>query len=485
MLNTLSLSLAALAAQPVDAPDWKALATSDIEFAYQTYVDNHPGWLDPTNPGFRDELNAARAAGLAIAETADSSGDYGEALMAFSAVLSDGHARLRSRAKATTGMTGGKATLLWPGFVAAGRGGEARLTDVSGIDLPRGTRIVACDDQPVERFIAKQGIPLGMRPKAPGHWYVYTPNVFAQMDTIPPIARSCDFIAPDGTTHTKALDWQPAPEGLYPRMLRSSEGDPMTVGLTMPAPGIAWIALPTFAPEDEDAARYDTLFADLAARHDELADARAVVIDLRGNDGGSSSWSRRVAGLLWGEDAVKRRMADYFARTEVWYRASEGNLHYLEDAKTQYADYPDIVDFVTELSGLMESARAAGEPFYVERDDEADEAADRALSPLTDFDTPVYVIVHGSCASACLDALDTFTRFSNTTLVGAPSSSDTTYMEVRKVDMPSGQGEVVIPIKFWKDRPRGSGEAYQPALRMDGLDFTTEAFLALIEEQLD
>lgn len=467
-----------------EAPkDWAAMATGDVQVAFDTYVANHPGWIDPTNPAFRAQLEMARDKAMALAQDADSPGDFTKAISTFSAVLADGHAKL---APYSMGDAYGKQTLLWPGFVAAWRGKDALIHDASGFDLPRGTRIVACDGVPAKRWIAEQGLGIGMRPSVPGHYYDFAPRTFAQMDTIDPIARSCDFIAPDGTTHSRDLDWVEAPDDFYARMALAAHGDPLDVGLTEPAPGIHWIALPDFSPDDEDAARYETLFADIAARRDTLKEARAVVLDLRGNGGGSSSWSRSTAEALWGKDAVTRRMADYFADTSVWHRASEGNIQYLVDIQAELQGRPQILAFVKELHAKMAAAHEKGEDFYVEpftEPEEREEAA--ALSPVTDFTTPVYVIVHGRCGSACLDAIDTFTRFSNTTLVGAPSSSDTTYMEVRRVELPSKHAAMIIPIKFWHNRPRESGEAYQPAIRMDGLDFTTEAFLKLIEEQVD
>ncbi|WP_265570114.1 S41 family peptidase [Sphingomicrobium nitratireducens] len=479
---TAFLSTPALAADPVD---WKAITTGDVEAAYRTFVDNHPGWLDPTNPGFRDQLDAARSAALAVANEAEGPGAYDEALAAFSTILADGHAKVRALSSGTA--EGGEKSLLWPGFVVAWRGNEARIFDVApGSAFQRGSRLTACDGTPIKQWIRTHGPALGMRSTAPGHWWSITPRLFAQFDNIDPIAERCSIVTPGGEAKTVALDWSEAPADLFDRFHLASDGDELDVGLTEPAPGIHWIALPTFNPDDEDAARYDALYADLSTKHGAIVAGRAVVIDLRGNDGGSSTWSHRVAASLWGEDAVARRIHDYFAKVSVWHRASEGNIRYLEEARETYADRPEILAFINDLYAPMTAARDKGEDFYVvPASDPEEEEQMRGTSPASDFATPVFVIVPGRCASACLDALDTFTRFENVTLVGAPSASDTTYMEVRTEALPSGRGQIVIPIKFWHNRPRGSGEAYYPAIRHDGLDWTTEAFLALIEKQLD
>jgi len=107
-----------------------------------------------------------------------------------------------------------------------------------------------------------------------------------------------------------------------------------------------------------------------------------------------------------------------------------------------------------------DAPRAAGRDYFGNKSTSTLPAAD----PRTDlpgdpapFTRPLYVIVPGNCASACLDAIDYFKLFPNTKLVGAPSSADSTYMEVRLVVLPGGLGRVVVPTKLYVNRPRGNG----------------------------
>lgn len=62
---------AAAAAAPVALPKtpeaWRAAVRADIEAAVQITRANHPGPLDPHNPGFALNLEAARRHGLALA----------------------------------------------------------------------------------------------------------------------------------------------------------------------------------------------------------------------------------------------------------------------------------------------------------------------------------------------------------------------------------------------------------------------------------
>jgi hypothetical protein len=131
----------------------------------------------------------------------------------------------------------------------------------------------------------------------------------------------------------------------------------------------------------------------------------------------------------------------------------------------------------------MRAALAAGQHFFVEPADVRSPAgsADKNVPPLT---VPVYVIVPGQCASACLDALDVFTHFPNTKLIGAPSSADSVYLEVRHATLPDGTSTIIMPTKMYRDRRRASGQVYRPAIEVDDLSWSTSAFEKIIEADL-
>jgi hypothetical protein len=97
---------------------------------------------------------------------------------------------------------------------------------------------------------------------------------------------------------------------------------------------------------------------------------------------------------------------------------------------------------------------------------------------------PIYVITDGGCVSACLDALDVFTRFPGVKLVGAPTSADSNYLEIRYEPLPSERGIVILPTKIWVHRPRRSGEVYRPDIAVNDLDWTTETILDHIDRDL-
>ena len=145
---------------------------------------------------------------------------------------------------------------------------------------------------------------------------------------------------------------------------------------------------------------------------------------------------------------------------------------------------PESAAMVEMFLPMFEAAVTRRDKYLVEPDTPEGEDEAKADEP-AGLKTPVYVIVPGRCASACLDAIDYFKRFPNTKLIGAPSSADSTYMEVRNPKLPSGMAYAIIPMKMDVDRPRGNGVSYQPDIEVSDFDWSTANFLKRIEADLE
>jgi hypothetical protein len=303
------------------------------------------------------------------------------------------------------------------------------------------------------------------------------------------VPKRCQFLA-DGKQFTQTLTWKPITEQGSAWRARSYNGDTLKVGMHEQRPKVYWVAMPTFQPDAEQRDSYQALFEDIASHRQRYLDADAIVVDLRDNQGGSSSWSEQFAEVLWGKDRVARRMAAYEAGIETWWRASKGNAdHFLAYADQMAATKQMETSAWARRNGEgMQQALARKELYFIVRDDAPaastlDPNADLPTDPPA-FSKPLYVVVPGQCASACLDALDVFTRFPNTKLIGAPSSADSTYMDVRFKRLASGMASVIIPNKMYVNRPRANGQGYAPAITVNDLEWSTGNFMKAIEADL-
>jgi hypothetical protein len=460
---------------------WRQAAVQDIEEAVRITLANHPGAHDPANPRFRANVENARQQGLALAARVDSAAGYRAALQRFNVTIGDGHAGLAADLDAAT-----LPVVRWPGFVTAWRGTGLYVVAAEEGGPPAGARVESCDGKPMEDLIRQNVFAFDGHVNEPGHWWSRARKVFVDYgNPFVAVPRHCRFTV-GGKTVEQDLAWQPKSERMDRSLEESYNGQTLDVGLTEPRKGLFWAAMPTFEPDDKQRDAYRAMVRAVETGRQRFLDADAVVIDLRQNQGGSSVWSRIFAEALWGKDRVQRRLAARSARTEVWWRASQGNADYLASLVEQFTREGQVesVEWAKEKSAGLHAALASGETWYVEKDGTPGTSdADLPTDP-PPFTRPVYVIVPGQCASACLDALDTFTRFPNTKLIGAPSSSDSTYMNVRKQKVASGLASVTIPNKMYVNRPRANGQGYLPAIYVNDPVWSVDVFRKVVEDDL-
>ena len=84
------------------------------------------------------------------------------------------------------------------------------------------------------------------------------------------------------------------------------------------------------------------------------------------------------------------------------------------------------------------------------------------------FPAKVYVLSNGSCGSSCLNFADTVLMVPGVKLIGAATSADGVYMDVRSVDLPSGLGSVTFAQKVERGGGRAELEYYDADIAYDG-----------------
>lgn len=473
-----------------DAIDWRSVAIGDIEAAYTTFKSEHPGYHDPANPAFREQLEQARENGLDFANRITKPEHYPIALSAFSAALRDGHALLYPSPAYHEVLVD---QVRWPGFVANWRGTGMLVTRA----LPEhqslvGAKIIGCDSQPIRALIERNVFSLNYRPEEPGQWWSRAHNLFidSRFDGLDLLGATlpskCDFVYVNGEPKTHTLNWSAVPANVLSEnwFYKSWTGENSYIGLTEPRPGLFVIGLPDFQPSSEGEAAYEKLFADLARRHNELAHARAIMIDMRSNNGGSSAWPKRVAQLLWGREFIDSTMDRYYSNTSVWWR----NTSSVKKSVQLYSGFEQLPDELKQGLGVLYDKMQRSdmqEVPLVEEPKRVQEVTPQPASPLIP-NIRIYVASDGGCASSCNDGLDIFTRFPGTKLIGAPSSADSTYLEVREELTPSGFARMILPMKVYVGRPvrPGPADTYPSDIPVTSADWSTERFLDLIEQDL-
>lgn len=446
------------AAPPVPAPaDWGQALAEDARAFHDLIADSHPGPVDRENPGFRALMDGGLRTALDRAETADSYADWYFALQEFSSSFNDGHLSLGNYQS-----MGHVWTSQWPGFLTgleSGADGERHRVAFSRDPAapPVGAVLVSCDGRPAAALAEE------MAGRAAGRWSLasrrmaYAPTLFIDQ-TNPWVRRpeQCVFSV-DGSERRYDLVWRDLPADVRDEGMAAARAPRHTAPIALRDWDRGfWVELGGFNgdPESADGQRLTPLKAEIAARADEIRSAPAVVFDLRGNNGGSSSWINAMAESLWGEDWIAAHAPQ---SSGVEWRASAGNLATIESYKAVLGGDPEIMEWLVKITDGLSETRAAGRELWLQADDD-----EPAVAPAsTPMRARAYVLTDYGCASACLDAVDLLKAL-GATHVGQETSADTVYMELRSEPLPSGRVVARIPMKVYRGRARGNNETHAP-----------------------
>ncbi|MFN4288359.1 MAG: S41 family peptidase [Brevundimonas sp.] len=467
-VGAIALMTAAMAREPeVQAPArWGEALSEDARAFHDIILENHAGPVDEENPGFLPLLGAGLDLALSRAPQADSYEHWYFALREYAASFDDGHLGLADWAP-----MGHSWRARWPGFLTGLRSGDegAEQHEVvfsNGEGLPPvGAVLVSCDgigalDLAADRVGRTAGRwNLRSRRNALAHWlfveqgnpYVHQPRacLFDHGGVRQQYRIVWDHL--DDETQRAAFAAARAPRHFAPVEMRDIDG------------GI-WISMGSFEsdPSSEVGQRLTALVSEVEARTEDVRRAALVVLDLRGNNGGSSLWPSQIARALWGEE----RVAMLGPRSQgVDWRASRGNLEMIESYRDEvFADQPEARAWASQIAAGMAEALAAGRPLWRQGEREARPDGTPAPSPVRG---QVFVLTDSGCASACLDAVDIFTAM-GAVVVGQETSADSLYMDTRDIALPSGRAAAFVPMKVFRGRARGNNETVRPAHEWTG-----------------
>ncbi|MCW5724606.1 MAG: hypothetical protein KIS81_06580 [Maricaulaceae bacterium] len=478
MLTQSLAAAAALAAISAEEPDWRATYLSDLDAIRDTILTHHPGPVDADNPAFAAWLEDGYLAARTRADAIDSQLAYFYGLSAFVDGFRDGH----------LGLSYGFENhyFAWPGFAAAWRGGAVTVLDSDPsfeTAPPAGARLVSCDGRPAEDWIHARVFDFMMDPALPSDWYRAVPRAFlSRGNPLAPTPRECVF-EHQGQSLTLALDWRETDGDTFMTVYRAGGfGAPGGAAITEFGEDRFWVSLPTFGPGGELAETMTAMWERMRDEPESFRNADLVVFDLRGNGGGASMWGDRFETALFGNSRQPAPEGVY-----VDWRATAGNRdHIAEIADTfileQFGEDSEAMRWARRVIDGLDGAIARGEPLWTQHPDPqaaGDESPSAAPETIA---ARVAVLTDGSCASACLDFMDRLMARPGVVHLGAPTSADTQYMEVRTVTLPSGAARLTFAQKVYRGRARGAGVYYDPHIAFDGPLWTGDALRAWVTE---
>lgn len=468
------VAVSAVTASAQDNPagsHWSRNAARDIEAMHDLIRDNHPGPVDPANPGFRLWLEQGREKALVLARKARTRADYWRSVHLYINGFRDGHLAVEEDAALP---------YVWPGFLTrTDERGVTTVTVSTVRQVPAGAVVSACDGVAVPRLLTTRVDQFRTNADIPHERLYRSSYLFVGLAGDRTQFRSC-MINAKGHRQAVKLSWRPlAEDELWARLPAAQQRTVPELGLHTVGKTL-FVSIPSFNWWGENAVRMQAMVDALSARIDEVHRAERVVIDVRGNAGGNSAWGDKIAEILWGEAAV-RAVSESFDGSVDW-RTSARNAEQTREAanRSKAAGLMEDADYRFDVAARMDAARGRGEQLMREA------APPKSSGLPADYHTPfvgkVFFLTDMRCASACLDFADLMRRMPGVTHIGQPTSADAVYIDNVITPLPSGLASLDYSLKVYRNRVRKNNVWYRPAVVWPGGAMTDAALAAWIEK---
>ena len=212
------------------------------------------------------------------------------------------------------------------------------------------------------------------------------------------------------------------------------------------------ISLPIFDLNTNQKKDFDLILRQLP----KIREKKAIIFDLRGNQGGNSDYGNQIINSLFGDDYAQHQRGTTNSGVYVDWRASPDNLEHLRHLHKRYQS-----EWLVKIIDGMKQSLQKHKPFYYEK--EISQKSRSKIKLSNPVKAKLIVIIDSVNVSAALDFIDELKMMKHSVvLIGKTTRADRLYMEVRTVNLPSGSGTFSFPIKVYRNRSRGDNVPYIP-----------------------
>ena len=471
----LGVSQAQIQAHADQAPaDWKAAAQQDIRFLIDTIRERDAGSaagrLDVTMP-----LDAGAVAALAQAERVQTQLDYRRLIVGFVDSFADPHLGIRLHLKAQG----------WTGIVLDRVDEQYRVIwsepGWPGALPPQGATVQSCDGEWIGSYLKGSVAPFI------NHGIEY-PTTFSELARqsmfdigLGWTPKTCRFILRDGSRKDFDLPLRAIPdevsEARVAEVKRHFAAAAKPVGIYRLGRDKLWLGMPNFDGRVSSDA-YDAMYRHLAnEKH-----AKWVVLDLRGNGGGDSSWGNRALQALYGKEYGEKLddMAGYVKELT----ANESTIEL-------YRRYASLPEFIASRSAIekdlhaIEAAHGAGRTMAQVDGMTLEQAlAEAAQLRTRPHGSPrIAALIDRGCFSSCMNLVQQISAIGDTVILGEPTLGYSAYGEINSFSLPSGHGSINVPSAVYTafQAPR---EPFMPAIAYAGNMADDEAVMKWVDKAL-
>jgi hypothetical protein len=457
---------------PKTAADWAAVTRQDLAAARRYLEQNSPIPFDAENPQLERWMVTGYEQALARSQQVTNLPGYSATMLGYINGFQDPHIQFGVDGKPPQGR--------WPGFIVSRRGDVGEIIDRDeGPGVPAvGTKVLGCDGKSLDQLAAERILPFRFNSDIPPQRRAAVTRLFLdRQNPFGPPPQVCDMEI-NGKRQAVALNWHDLPqdeEAWSKRYAVATFGPEAPWGVSEPAPGVTWIGVPTFSSGDDTAPKLDALIKQAEARGIAMRQGKAIIIDVRGNGGGNSSWADKLAAAVFTQAVLDVHPAPARESAIDW-RASADNGAYWHDWSAQMAKEfgPYSWNRLESLLIGRQLARFANSNPPIWRFGSCKPSRSGGWSKQrpqgpSPFPAKVYMLSDGNCGSSCLNFADEVLMVPGVKLIGSSTSADGALMEVRDVKLPSTFSGMTIPQKVERGAGRAPMEAYAADVAYDGL----------------
>lgn len=468
------VSLAALsvgasqAAQPQST--WKTMAQSDLDFTAKELRTLYISAVFPDPQAFEQRIAASYALAKQEAAQVSDFGGYRAALSRFVNSMHDEHVSISFRLAPTS--------YAWPGFMAVYQGRRFLTTASEGGAITDGQEITACDNLPMAEWSRRMAAYEGGFPGLEKTNYWMARPIFVDRGN-PFVKRParCTIGGRD-----VVLAWRPISTVDYTNKTRAQPTTRSRETTVTPfGKNGAWVRIGHFYPSDKQEAE---AFHRLIAAAPDLRRKDVIVLDVRGNGGGTYHWPMAFLRGLYGQPYI-----DYFARARLAIVPVSRAHERVVDLFAKYASLadefkapPDIAAQWDPENAGLKRATASGAAYF--RPSGSLPKAPAGPAPANPVKSRVYVLTDFACASVCISFIDETKRIAGTTQIGLESGVDSRTGTPMDIDLPSGNGQITLAVMTREGRGRDDNVPHRPTYEFQGDIRDTAALRRWIESEV-
>lgn len=316
-----------------------------------------------------------------------------------------------------------------------------------------GDELLSCSGKTPTEILKNEILPFESVSAPEASFYRMTPNIFIRWDQARDTKISCDFLH-GSTRYAQEFLWKEVPENYLETKFQKH---PDKIYKIEKIPNGHWVKLRSFSGYDEIGIQQLKVFSEDAKK---LLKDKIIVVDVRGNGGGNSTWGTSWIDNLFGYHEEPKD-------DRSWVLASPGNRGHFERLYEHLRKNNGVtISSEGHWKDLIKAVQTnSGKLVEVPNDQKQSEMK---AQKRTGFSGKIYVLTDFMVFSSGETFVQELKMMPNTKQAGIATNASTYYSDIRFDVTPSGLVfNFPTMVEINSTSKRASGEALVPEIKLE------------------